>query len=177
MRDSLAYEKASRDEIPKTKVINHPKSRRVFEKSFVSPTKGTDEVRRDYYGNQEYQGSNQARFQATDPFRSYESPSDTRGQNRADDLNRHVRSFQIDPDQNNYYQAQSPRFYQPFSEVKSNGKYNVNSKDLLNSHKAPMSDGKAQIHTQPSHGFNIYGTCHKKLEKANWNYNPNSNHH
>lgn len=77
MKDSFAYEKASRDEIPKTKVINHPKSRRVFEKSFVSPTKGTDEVRRDHYADFEYQNNSQAKYpSASDGYRSYESPPD-----------------------------------------------------------------------------------------------------
>lgn len=104
MKESIAYEKASRDEIPKTKVINHPKSRRVFEKSFVSPTKGTDEVRRDYYKDYEYFNNSQGKQPATfDDYRTYESPRQLQGSKRKDDFNRHVRSFQIDQDQNNVY--------------------------------------------------------------------------
>jgi hypothetical protein len=85
---SLAFEKASRDEIPKTRVINHPTSRRVLEKSFVSPTKGTDEVRRDYYRDYDYRSNSQNK-NVYDAQRNFESPS----QRKREDLNRHVRSF------------------------------------------------------------------------------------
>lgn len=57
MRASYAYEKAAREEIPKTRVINHPKSRRAVDKAFVSPTKGTDDARRDYYRDYDYQSN------------------------------------------------------------------------------------------------------------------------
>ena len=95
MRDSFAYEQASRNEIPKTKIINHPKQRRVFEKSFVSPTKGTDEVRRDHYRDYDYYGgSSQAKQTAlSENFRGFDSPGDFQQQTKRGDMQKHVRSF------------------------------------------------------------------------------------
>lgn len=93
-RGSIAYVKAEKDELPKTRVINHPMNRRVMEKSFVSPTKGTEEVRRDYYTDYGGYIPSGQKYNNSGHMRSFHSPSEEISNNNyKDKFQGHVRSF------------------------------------------------------------------------------------
>jgi hypothetical protein len=94
-RSTSAFKKARRDELPKTRMIKHPKNRRVLEKSFVSPTKNTEQVRRDYYHGNGFSSTNK-KYTNSGHTRSFYTPGDELKNSIQDSSQGHVRSFQVD---------------------------------------------------------------------------------
>lgn len=99
-RNYSPFQKAGRDEIPKTRVINNPRNRRILEKSFVSPTKQTEEMKKDYYFNDSAHPSTSHRYKNSSQMGRFYSPDQETSANFEPKFQGHVRSFQIDSDYN-----------------------------------------------------------------------------
>ena len=167
-------------------------NRRVMEKSFVSPTKGTEEVRRDYYTDYGGYIPSGQKYNNSGHMRSFHSPSEEISNNNyKDKFQGHVRSFQVDNDQGSVLNSrnnQNNRVYSPhnntnyggnkqhpnYCDFQNTGLYQINSNALLNSHKAQLVDrpgfGSVKNNSKLVNGYNIYGTCSKVIASANNKY-------